>query len=321
MAEEIAKGIEGQNADLDLKEVQAVSAEELLNYDGIIISLDADTLCSNNYLLQIEQFYVKFPNASGCNINFEHKLEVINDLRMKYAIAQYELYLRYFIESLRITGFPNAFHTIGSCFSVKASTYCKQGGMNLRQAGEDFYFLQKVFYLGNYYELNSALVYPSVRLSDRVVFGTGPSIQKIYKEDKELLVYSFESILIFKDFFNCIREYYANTDKTYQKIKKLPESFQNYLYEFKVMQKLEEVKNNVATENDFIKRLFQYFNNFFIIKGLNHLQRTTYPKTSINNAVKSLVMYLKMEYTNDIFEMLELLRNRQKERPVILQLQ
>jgi len=290
------------------------------NPDGIIISIDADTICAEDYLKQIEQFYEFYPRATGCNINFEHKLENIEDRNLKNAVAQYELYLRYFVEAIRITGFPHAFHTIGSCFTIKAVTYCKQGGMNTRQAGEDFYFLQKVFFLGDFYELNSNVVYPSARISNRVVFGTGPAIQKIYnEEDRELMVYSFESIMLFKDFFNCVKEYYINSNGTIKILDRLPQSFLNYLDDSKVLQKLKEINNNVASEKEFHKRLFQYFNNFFIVKGLNYLHKTTYTKVTISDAVRSLVHYLKKEQIDNIYDMLTFLRNLQKSRPVILQ--
>ena len=41
-------------------------------------------------------------------------------------------------------GYPDSIYTIGSAFAVRAEAYMKQGGMNRRQAGEDFYFLYKL---------------------------------------------------------------------------------------------------------------------------------------------------------------------------------
>ena len=164
------------------------------NENGIIVSLDADTICDDRYLQQLELFYEKYPRANGCNVNFNHLLTENDDARLKKAVLQYELYLRYYVECLRFIEFPHSFHTIGSCFTVSALSYCKQGGMNMRQAGEDFYFLQKLFYLGEFYELNSAFVYPRARLSQRVVFGTGPALNRIYGDEGSFKVYSFMKI-------------------------------------------------------------------------------------------------------------------------------
>ena len=44
------------------------------NSKGIIISFDADSICDNNYLVEIENNYNKYPLANGCSIYFEHPL-------------------------------------------------------------------------------------------------------------------------------------------------------------------------------------------------------------------------------------------------------
>ena len=54
--------------------------------------------------------------------------------------------------------------------AVKALPYVKAGGMNRRQAGEDFYFIQKLVPSGGYFSLNSTTVYPSPRASDQGSF-------------------------------------------------------------------------------------------------------------------------------------------------------
>jgi hypothetical protein len=46
--------------------------------------------------------------------------------------------------------FSYAYHTVGSAMAVKAYQYVKVGGMNRRQAGEDFYFIQKLVHSGNF---------------------------------------------------------------------------------------------------------------------------------------------------------------------------
>ena len=50
--------------------------------------------------------------------------------------------------------------------------------MNRKKAGEDFYFLQKLFDAGHFSECNTTRVIPSPRPSDRVIFGTGPAIRE-----------------------------------------------------------------------------------------------------------------------------------------------
>ena len=138
--------------------------EEHNQPDGIISSLDADTLVDPNYLKHIQQLFIDYPACNACTVNFEHPIHGDAFPHEVYkAIIQYELHLRYYVQALRYAGFPYAFHTIGSCFSVRASAYIRQGGMNKRKAGEDFYFLHKLMPLGGFFELNSTCVYPSPR--------------------------------------------------------------------------------------------------------------------------------------------------------------
>jgi hypothetical protein len=160
------------------------------NYEGVIISLDADTTVDPNYLVEIEKFF-ETHQADACNIYFEHPVEGTDYSQLLYeGIAQYELFLRYFVQSLREIHFPFAFHTIGSGFASKADAYVRQGGMNKRTAGEDFYFLQKLIPHGHFYELNSTRVCPSPRVSDRVPFGTGAAMKELTgNNQKEFLAY------------------------------------------------------------------------------------------------------------------------------------
>ena len=88
------------------------------------------------------------PRSPGCSIYFEHPLHGPLEPKVYEAIAAYELHLRYYVQALRYAAFPYAHHTIGSSMAVRADAYAKQGGMNKRQAGEDFYFLHKIIPLG-----------------------------------------------------------------------------------------------------------------------------------------------------------------------------
>jgi len=172
------------------------------NDSGVIISFDADCICDKNYLLEIDNVFKTNPETNTCLINFEHPLEG-NEFSQKIynGITHYELYLRYFKHALVYTGFPFSYYTIGSCFAVKASAYVKQGGMNRNKAGEEFYFLNKIFPSGNVVELNTTRVIPSPRPSDRVIFGTGKEMEK-WLVSGSLNVYNFQAFKDLKLFLN-----------------------------------------------------------------------------------------------------------------------
>ena len=73
---------------------------------------------------------------------------------------------------MKYSNLPYSFHTIGSAFALTASAYTRQGGMNRRKAGEDFYFINKLIKGEIFGEINDTKVIPSPRISDRVPFGT-----------------------------------------------------------------------------------------------------------------------------------------------------
>ena len=113
--------------------------------DGLIAGFDADAKIDKNYLKEIECYFKNHPHTNGCSIHFEHPIEGSEfDDQIYERIINYELHLRYLNEAMRFANFPFAYHTIGSGFVVKAEVYAKQGGMNRKKAGEDFYFLHKL---------------------------------------------------------------------------------------------------------------------------------------------------------------------------------
>jgi hypothetical protein len=152
-------------------------------------------------LRSIERHFEKNPRSPGCSIYFEHPLDGPLDVKVYEAIAAYELHLRYYVHGLRYAGFPHAHHTIGSCMAVRADVYKQQGGMNKRKAGEDFYFLQKIFPLGAFTELTDTTVNPSPRGSDRVPFGTGKAVQAHLAGNK-ISTYPLEAFLDLKMLFD-----------------------------------------------------------------------------------------------------------------------
>ena len=136
--------------------------------------------CETNYFTAIESVLDTFPNTRGINIYFEHPVSGTEYPETVYrGIILYEMHLRYVNLMTRFTGFPHAYHTVGSCFGVRAESYAREGGMNRKKAGEDFYFLHKIIPLGEFREINSTCVIPSPRESDRVPFGTGACHKEI----------------------------------------------------------------------------------------------------------------------------------------------
>ena len=274
------------------------------NTNGILVSLDADTLVSKNYLKDIQNTFIKTPDLICTTFYFEHILSNL-DNKNKNAIILYELYLRYFKQGLKFSKFPYAFHTIGSGFAVKASAYAKQGGMNKKQGGEDFYFLHKIFPLGNYKDINNIKVYPSARLSNRVPFGTGPAINKIIKENRLLTynpIYFYYLKILFK---NTNSLYSANNNTIANVFYKLDNSLQEFIQLEYFTKKINEINSNSSTFRNFENRFFQWFNAFYIIKYLNYTNKNT----NIKYAAIELLSYNNIKYKDkSLFNLLTFFR-------------
>ncbi|PLX10775.1 MAG: family 2 glycosyl transferase, partial [Marinilabiliales bacterium] len=187
--------------------------------------------------------------------------------------------------------FPYSYYTVGSCFAVNASVYVKQGGMNRKQAGEDFYFLHKVFPLGRCYEINSTCVYPSPRPSDRVPFGTGPMIQSISEStNKDLRTYNFESFIDLKIFLKQVHNLYQITGKDLKEfIDNLPKSIAQYLVQHGFFKAVEEINANSSNLETFKKRFFYWYDAFKVLKYLNFAHEHHYEKSSLLIGAENLL--------------------------------
>ena len=243
--------------------------------DGIIISFDGDTICDPDYLISIESHFLRHTQTDGCTVYFEHPLEGSEFPPEVYqGISQYELHLRYYLHSLRYTGFPNAFYTVGSAFAVRAKSYCRQGGMNIKKVGEDFYFLQKLADLGAFTELNTTRIIPSPRPSFRVPFGTGAAIENFLKGNEVLPSYNPGSFDVLKRFFEILPViYHSHQTNVIPVIKESDETLGSYLETIDFNKSLEEIKNNSSGYETFRKRFFRFFNMFRILKFLNYARK------------------------------------------------
>ncbi|MEM8938935.1 MAG: hypothetical protein AAGC64_06280 [Bacteroidota bacterium] len=255
---------------------EAVRMFRKADHDGIIICYDADSRCDENYLKEIEKTYQDHNVRAGI-VFHEHQLNRENH----DAILQYELYLRYYIDALRFSGFPHAYQTLGSCITIRCSQYEKVGGMNTRKAGEDFYFLNKIIPAGGFVEINSTTVRPSDRISDRVPFGTGKAVNDILHSAEMYDVYHPNSFEDLKIFFDRITGFFESCEWI------IPKTIQAFLgVDWK--EQILELKNNVASQKSFEKRFFQWFDAFKVLKFVHFSRDNFYQNVELEEALSWL---------------------------------
>ncbi len=268
---------------------EAVARFHTLNRPkGVIVALDADCRVDSNYLQAIENHFQRHPKTPGCAIYFEHPLD--NDPPLNAGIIHYELFLRYYIHGLRFSGFPYAYHTVGSSMAVRSEIYQRQGGMNRRQAGEDFYFLHKIIPLGGFTELRETTVIPSARVSHRVPFGTGKAQREWLRNG--LTEYPVYNPRVFCD----LRALFAHVDRFFTAdptlpLDHLPDSIAHYLVENNFSSKLSEIQQNAASVASFNKRFYQWFNGFRVLKFIHWASASYYPKQAVQTAALQLLQW------------------------------
>ena len=180
---------------------------------NVIACMDADTLVAENYAEELLNFSRNHEKRKFALIPFRHQKAASEKLQQ--AINAYENYMMLHAEKLREAGTPYWAPILGPSIVCTAEGYCSCGGMNRRVSGEDFYFLQSLIKLeissgcaqfraqaetGNCAPLQTdeafsprlrytphflnTEVYPSARISDRVLFGTGPKMKQLISMDK-----------------------------------------------------------------------------------------------------------------------------------------
>jgi hypothetical protein len=265
---------------------------EIGNLDGVIVGLDADSSCSTNYLSEIECHFKNNP-GSGASIYYEHPFTTSDT-----AIIQYELHLRYFVHAQRFAGFPT-YQTVGSSMAVSVDAYVKQGGMNTRKAGEDFYFLTRIMKLNRFSEIKGATVYPSSRVSDRVPFGTGRAMSQ-WKDRKltEYQTYNIASFIALKSLVPLVQQHLVFDDL----LEKTPSVLQAFLNE-NFHKDYERLRAETSTKEAFIKGFNATFDHFMIMKYV-HYARNTFPDTSVQAASTALLNELGVGISSDRPEVL-----------------
>ena len=105
------------------------------------------------------------------------------DTACNTATALYELRLHHYVLGLEFAGSHYAHHSLGSALAVTADAYAKVRGFPQRAAGEDFYLLNKLAKVGPIERLTGDCIELASRESDRVPYGTGPSVTRISSGD------------------------------------------------------------------------------------------------------------------------------------------
>lgn len=274
-----------------------------INKDGILVGFDADSMVESNYFVEINNFF-KDKLLLGASIHFEHPINnnAFSNEQL-FNITCYELHLRYYKNALKYTGVPYSFHTVGSSFAVRSSAYAKQGGMNRRKAGEDFYFINKVIQGGCFGEISSTRVIPSPRMSNRVPFGTGRAMIEANEGKTDLnLTYRFEIFELLKTWIELIQSgnYNYNT---------FPLVIKEFMSEESWLKSLNQLLNNTNSIESFKKRFFAKYDAFWMLKFVHFARDNFFSDSNLLLNVNRYLSSTENVEFDDVINQLKYLRN------------
>ncbi|TVR88972.1 MAG: hypothetical protein EA411_03440 [Saprospirales bacterium] len=276
-----------------------------------VLCLDADSTVAENYFIETTRFFNHHPELDAASIYFEHPVQEVEDSRLKSGIIDYENHLRYFILAQKWSGHPHAFHTVGSSMAVRAAAYSREGGMNKRKAGEDFYFLHKFSKNGTLGICNETAVLPASRISDRVPFGTGRAMLDI-KAGKSWTTYAPETFFDLKRINDGLRSGYQKSEN--EVWAELPVSFQKFIDLGTFEGKFKQVCKHSASSESYTKRLFQWWDAFMVFKYAHFCRDHFYPNLPVDKAVYEFFDTIGQQTPNDPEEQLEMLRRLDRSR-------
>ena len=249
--------------------------------DGLIVSFDADSTCSENYLDCVIDYFDNNDSRIAV-IEYEHP--------SKGPVADYEIFLRYCVLGLCFTESPYAFHTIGSAMAFRASAYVEVLGMPKKSAAEDFYLLQKLAKVSPMGYIRDAIVYPSARTSDRVPFGTGAAMTQHAQGEREFTYLHDPTV------YRILREWLrlapTASKQSVNSVLDRASAIDSALRDFLVTKGIEKIwpklQEHAADERRFAKAFHDWFDALATLRCIHHLRDCAYPDVPMEDAVAGL---------------------------------
>ena len=273
------------------------STLNILENNGVIISLDADTSVEPNYLQAIYNWKELKKNEVAASISFRHKNAINND-----SILDYELYMQQYKLGLSIANSPYNYFSIASALVCRKEAYIKAGGMRVRTAGEDFYFLQIVRNLGKIGHITSTQVHPSDRFSERVDFGTGKRINE-HCNGKIIKGYNPEVFKLLKEIFNIVNDNLETPEQITVKLERnLPQVANQFFINNSFEKQWDKILKNTPNKEEKIHSAFHtWFNAFKTLKFIHHLEDNSieYSKHDIIESIQELTSKFKFPISNE----------------------
>ncbi len=267
----------------------------------LILSLDADTLVRSDYLSGVRSAFARGRAQAGI-LDYEHPMP--QDRAEQTAICRYEIFLRYWVLGLQFARSPYAFHSIGSTMVTTDEGYLAVRGMNRREAGEDFYFLNKLAKAGPLRRIRETRVYPSGRSSARVPFGTGAAVAKMVSGARsDFLLYDPRVFVVLRAWIALMKESFEPpADEILGEAKKIHSGLGEFLAARGFLKLRPKIRANVKDRKTYERQMHGWFDGFETLKLINGLTKDFYPKIPLPVAVKQMLEMQNLECPRRFFD-------------------
>jgi len=267
----------------------------------LMISLDADTVVGPDYLASVRKAMSSAKAQTGI-VSYEHLMPA--DETGKRAICLYEIFLRYWVLGLQYARSPYAFHSIGSTIVTTADAYLTVRGMNRREAGEDFYFLNKLAKIGPIRRIHETVVYPSARISARVPFGTGAAVEKISRDENSGYdLYDPRVFSILKKWLDLMQQSFSlSENKILDMARDIDPGLESFLTLRGFQSVWPKIRGNVKDQKTCERQFHVWFDGFETLKLVNYLNGEFYPKVSMISALKGILEMSHVRYSGSMPE-------------------
>jgi hypothetical protein len=254
----------------------------------LLISLDADALVEPSYLRSIRAHF-DATGAWAAVVAYAHQAAGTETERA--AIGWYELFLRYHTLGLHYAGSPYAFHTIGSTMVCSAAAYVAASGMNRRQAGEDFYFLQQLAKTGAVDHICDTTVRPSPRASSRTPFGTGRRVSSFPgRRHEPSLAYHPESYSILKQWLEVVKSGLEDPGgRLMARARDIDPELETFLNDQGFPRAWSHLRENAGSCNTLHAQFHRWFDGLRTLKLIHHLRDHGRPEQSLLDSIAWLL--------------------------------
>jgi len=218
------------------------------------------------------------------------------DYEGQAAICCYEIFLRYWVLGLKYAKSLWAFHSIGSTIVTSTDAYLQVRGMNKREAGEDFYFLNKLAKIGSIDYIRNTCVFPSARSSSRVPFGTGKAVERFLSgKTREYLLYNpqiFTIISQWLEFMNTAL--LMHEDEILCEAHRINPALKSFLVDSSFAETWSKIRRNAKEEKTLRHQFNDWFDGFKTFKLINYLTKNVYPQIDMFDALAEILSMLGM---------------------------